>query len=771
MDGRRRASRILVALLSMAGVWTGGTAACRAQVAPAGDSPRRHLQDLLGFEAEPQGSLPGGWGGGPKETISLDSESPHNGLRAVRFERRADSAQGFSTVTHSIPMDFAGETIEMRGFLRTDNVSGFVGLWMREDGDTPSLAFDNMHKQALSGTHDWAEYSISLPVRSAAKTLYFGVLIAGTGTAWADDLQLLVDGKPVGEAPSREIPRTVLDEDHQFDNGSSIALSALNRSQVRSLTTLGKVWGFLKYHHPAVTSGKRHWDFELLRVLPEVLAARGGGDANAVMARWIARLGAVPGCDPCATLAPTDLQMGPHLEWLSDAHRLGSPLSRTLLDVYRSRSVGPQFYLSLAPEIENAVFDHELAYANVNLPDAGFQLLALYRFWNIIEYWFPYRDVMDEDWDTVLEQSIPRIALASSRETYQREIMSLIARAHDSHANLWSALDAQPPVGACLLPLSVRFLGDEAVVSGYTAEPAKTAGLRVGDIVTSMDGVPLRKLIDRWSPYYGASNETARRRDIARTMTRGACGPTEIRVRRGNDRLRLQVDRLPSAAVRQAEDYRHDLPGETFRRLSERVAYLKLSSVKAADVSDYIERARGSEALIIDIRNYPSEFVVYALGTLLVDSDTAFARFTHPDSSNPGAFYWGATASLSPKQPHYPGRTVILVDETSMSQAEYTSMALRAAPGAVVVGSTTTGADGNVSPFTLPGGLRSMISGLGVNYPDGRPTQRIGIVPDLFVTPTVAGIRDGRDEVLEAALRQILGSAPTAVELETLYRP
>jgi C-terminal processing protease CtpA/Prc len=185
----------------------------------------------------------------------------------------------------------------------------------------------------------------------------------------------------------------------------------------------------------------------------------------------------------------------------------------------------------------------------------------------------------------------------------------------------------------------------------------------------------------------------------------------------------------------------------------------------------YIDRARGTEGLIIDIRNYPSEFVVYALGSLLVDSETGFARFTHPDPSNPGAFYWGATASLSPEQPHYPGRVVILVDETSMSQAEYTSMALRVAPGSVVVGSTTAGADGNVSRFPLPGGLQSMISGLGVYYPDGRPTQRVGIVPDLFVTPTIAGIRDGRDEVLEAALRQILGGAPTTAEIEKLYRP
>ena len=112
---------------------------------------------------------------------------------------------------------------------------------------------------------------------------------------------------------------------------------------------------------------------------------------------------------------------------------------------------------------------------------------------------------------------------------------------------------------------------------------------------------------------------------------------------------------------------------------------------------------------------------------------------------------------MTPKEPHYKGKVIVLVDETSLSQAEYTAMAFRSAPGALVVGSTTAGADGNISPVPLPGGLQALISGIGVFYPDKRPTQRIGIVPDVEIKPTIAGIRAGRDEVLEEALRQILG--------------
>ena len=159
--------------------------------------------------------------------------------------------------------------------------------------------------------------------------------------------------------------------------------------------------------------------------------------------------------------------------------------------------------------------------------------------------------------------------------------------------------------------------------------------------------------------------------------------------------------------------------------------------------------------MILDIRNYPSEFMVFELGSRLVSNSTEFVRFTKGDLCNPGAFHWTESVSIEPRQPHYSGKVVVLLDESTQSQAEYTSMAFRAA-GAVIVGSTTAGADGNVSSFSLPGGLETMISGIGVFYPDKKPTQRIGIIPDVEVRPTIAGLRAGRDEVLEAAVRQIL---------------
>ncbi|MFT5243000.1 MAG: C-terminal processing protease CtpA/Prc [Psychroserpens sp.] len=48
-----------------------------------------------------------------------------------------------------------------------------------------------------------------------------------------------------------------------------------------------------------------------------------------------------------------------------------------------------------------------------------------------------------------------------------------------------------------------------------------------------------------------------------------------------------------------------------------------------------------------------------------------------------------------------------------------------------------------------------MISGIEIQYPDGRETQRIGIVPDVEVKPTIKGISAGLDEPLAKALELI----------------
>ncbi len=484
-----------------------------------------------------------------------------------------------------------------------------------------------------------------------------------------------------------------------------------------------------------------------------------------------------PPCQPCVTNAATPtVHFRPALEWLSDSARLTPALSQRLLHIHRNRAAsGKQFYVSLAQYVNNPVFGNELAHASVPLADRGYRLLAVFRFWNDIEYWFPYRDIIGEDWHAVLPDVIPHVVLADSDLAYQQALMALVARVNDTHAELRSSVGQRPPVGECRIPINARFIEGRAIVS--QADDAQ-GPLRRGDELLAIDGQPVAHLLRERAPYYAASNESTRLREIAADLNRGTCTtPAEVRVARadGSEKL-LHAPRISNFQAYRGERT-HDRPGDTFQLLSKEVAYLKLSNVKAADVPGYLRAAAGTRGLVVDIRKYPSESVVFSLGGSLVLQPTPFVRFTHADLDNPGQFvrnpepYMVRLApGLKQEQPNYNGKLVILVDEITQSAAEFTAMALQAVPGASVVGSTTAGADGNASAIVLPGGLRTNITGIGIFYPDLRPTQRVGIVADVPASPTVLGFRAGRDEVLEAGLREILGDSADAAEIQRLAR-
>jgi hypothetical protein len=558
-----------------------------------------------------------------------------------------------------------------------------------------------------------------------------------------------------GSVFSQVISNSPFDADHEFDTGSQIHIDQLSAVQIENLAVLGKIWGFLKYRHPGVTSGQRQWDYELLRIMPKVLAATDRQAANAVFEKWVADIGRVSPCQPCASLNLTDIQLLPNLQWLEQSKTLSAALRDDLIQIYKNRSdVNEQFYVTQVRPVGNPKFVHELEYKDLVFPDSGFQLLSLFRFWNVVEYWAPYRDQIGENWDDVLRQSIAKIALTKDRAGYELQMMALIARIHDTHANLWSSLGVRPPVGVCSLPIIVRFIEGHAVVTAYADnESGKASGLQVGDVIDSIDGRAVDELVDAWRPYYAASNEAAQLRDIASGFSAGACGPSKVGVRSAAGSHVVEAKRLPGDLM--SRPFSHDRPGNTFQLLSEDIAYLKLSSIKQSEIAGYMKLAEKTKGLIIDIRNYPSDFVPFALGQYLVTEPTDFVRFTVGDLRNPGAFRWGPQLAVQPRQPHYDGKVMILLDEISQSQSEYTAMALRAGSRARVVGSTTAGADGNVSSIALPGGLRAAISGIGVFYPDKRRTQRIGIIPDIEIRPTIRGVREGLDEVLEAAIAEI----------------
>ena len=157
-------------------------------------------QLLAGDVEEAYADQPKGWGGGGEGyELSRDETEKHAGKASGCVRSTGDGADGFGTLTQWFRADdYRGKRIRMSAFVKTSELEGKAGLWMRIDGkEKTGLAFDNMMGRPVKGTTDWKKYDVVLDVPEDAEEIFFGFLVAGKGRGWVDDIKFDVVDKDV----------------------------------------------------------------------------------------------------------------------------------------------------------------------------------------------------------------------------------------------------------------------------------------------------------------------------------------------------------------------------------------------------------------------------------------------------------------------------------------------------------------------------------------------------------------------------------------------
>ncbi|MCJ7448351.1 MAG: S41 family peptidase [Bacteroidales bacterium] len=691
---------------------------------------------------------------GSNYLISIDTSIKHSGENSIIIQpSEGRTANSFGCVAYSIPAQYEGKEIELRAFMKLLDVSeGPIGLMLRIDGSSGSLQFDNMQRKNIMGTSDWTLYSVKLPYPQRAKTIYIGAILSGKGQLWVDDFELLIDGVSIEKVKKVKPEELKADLDREFDKGSGIQNFEINEQRIEDLKLLGLVWGFLKYYHPNIAAGNFNWDYELFRIIPQIIKTKSPKERDNILCNWITSLGAFDN-NGKSFEADSEIKIMPDLEWISKSN-LSKELTTLLLNVENAKRTGKNYYISLADNVRNPVFSNENAYAWMNFPDIGFRLLSLYRYWNIIQYYSPYKYLIEENWEEVLGEFIPKFINASDETQYRLKVLELIARVNDTHANIWSDNILSRYLGINYAPYEIQFIEGVPVISNcYEVRSNFSPQLQKGDVILSINKKPVDKILSDRVEISPASNYPTKLRYIARNLLRTNDSILNIEFKRGDISLQRIVRTFPQEKINMTQKM-----DTCFKFIQPDIAYLYPGSIKNKYLPSIMSKVQDSKGLIIDLRCYPSEFIVFTLSSFLMPQNTPFVKFSRGSIEYPGLFVIdkGLLSVGRNNSDFYKGKVIILVNETTISQAEYTAMALRIAPKATVVGSTTAGADGNVSPFSLPGGVNTMITGIGVYYPDGSETQRVGIIPDIEIKPTIQGLKRNQDELLEKAVEIIL---------------
>jgi hypothetical protein len=184
------------------------------------------------------------------------------------------------------------------------------------------------------------------------------------------------------------------------------------------------------------------------------------------------------------------------------------------------------------------------------------------------------------------------------------------------------------------------------------------------------------------------------------------------------------------------------------------VMYIDLGRITEADFDSATPRLQRAKAVIFDMRGYPrsSTTKIFAHFT---DAPLYSPRFMTPVNTLPNhehVGYVGGSSTVAPTTPRLTARLIILSGGGAVSKAELALGLVEENRLGDIVGEPSAGTNGILNPFLLPGGYTVNWTGVRVQKRDGTQHHGVGIIPTIPVSPTVAGIRAGRDEVLERAI-------------------
>ncbi len=402
-------------------------------------------------------------------------------------------------------------------------------------------------------------------------------------------------------------------------------------------------------------------------------------------------------------------------------------------------------------------------------PSESARVLSLFRIWNIVNYFFPYRHLMDQSWAKTFEESLPNFLNAKNGDEYYFAVCRMTGRMQDGHVSMPENPRYATKIGNAWPRIRFRWVEGKYIVSAYDESEIGDSKIALGDELLSINGESGREIIDRYSSAISAGKPSDKPfqtmalvmpgqpdTEVAFRIRRKDGSAAELKLKRKTGTFTKLV-RIPAIP-----------PQPAFTVLPSGFGYIDLRQLSVPDIDKALQATANTPGLIFDLRGYP-QLVAWALSAKLAAkrSPTYNYRVASPDYSDytisfSGDQYEEIPTSLSgiasqnfvnpAPGPKYQGKVVILINQDAISLAEHTCLLLAGSRPVTFIGTATAGANGDLSGISVPGGIYIRFSGADIGWPSGKPLQKSGVVPDIVAAPTIQGMLSGRDDVLEAAI-------------------
>ena len=248
--------------------------------------------------------------------------------------------------------------------------------------------------------------------------------------------------------------------------------------EVTRLSALARTWGLLKYFHPDVAQGTVNWDATLVDAIPRVREISTKAELSAEIGRLIQAAGPAPRVAAGAAIDRPETD--PAFAWIEDSQVFDAPTIQALKTVRHSqRSATNRFVKPTSQFVASPDFSGEAVDSTAALPLVATRLLALFRFWNMVQYLAPNRDITDRPWSDVLPAMIPRFISPTDAASYHLAVCELTASINDTHA-VTSSATLSAYWGQFIPPFETRFIESKTMVTRVFGGLLRGADVRPG---------------------------------------------------------------------------------------------------------------------------------------------------------------------------------------------------------------------------------------------------------------------------------------------------
>ncbi len=369
------------------------------------------------------------------------------------------------------------------------------------------------------------------------------------------------------------------------------------------------------------------------------------------------------------------------------------------------------------------------------------------------------------DWPGVRRELLPKVRASKSPEEVRTVIREMIARLGQSHFELISDSTALP--GPASVPIEIRILRPDVVITRVTADAAGRAGLRPGQVLLAVGGVST----DVWRRT--ATGKDDRARDLrywesAYRALHGADGSRVVLRVRDPDGRERDVTVARDMGSRQLLQFGNILMKDAVLNARRArtpggkdvgvIAFSLWMTAISEPFARAVDEYRGADGIVIDLRGNPgglaamnSGFSGHFIATDRLVLGTMQTREATLEFRNNPRLSTDDGRRVTP----FAGPVAILVDEQTASASETFSGALQSLGRARIFGRQTMGQALPASTHTLPNGDVLLHAMGDFVTSTGKHLEGVGVVPDEIIPLSIPVLAAGRDGTLEAALAWI----------------